>query len=203
MEFQEAPDEISHALAALRAAFPRFKLEAPTVGLYRDKLRRFEPQAVTQAVSSLIETSSKFPSLAELLAACRAQGTSSGPLFRSPLDRTTGEHEQLSVDERWMLDHAKRVLWRADFERRHAKVPPDLIDMDLAAEMVAHGVQITQDGARLRYDVQKILRPHECPTKRPQPQGRDWESIAAVAQKEQRDRMEAQLERNAIRREQA
>lgn len=202
MQFQEMPDSISMSLAKLQAAFPRFKLEAPTARLYRDHLRSYQDEAIERAVVWLIANTEKFPTIKELAAVCREHAAYSQEAQRSLLDPTPEQFEMLTLRERWMIEHAKKVIWRADYERREMRaIPPDLRGMDLNAEMLAHGIQIDQSGTKVRYDKNLIVNPRGCPA--PQPRWddtRSYDQIKADSQAAFLQRIESILERNAIRR---
>lgn len=203
MEFQDMPDEISEALAALRAAFPRFKLEEATVAVYRQHLRPFSGGLVKLAVNRIVAGGKRFPTIAELVAECRQQANSS-PTGEacSALHPTPEEHERLTPRERWIRAHALAVVWAADHERRGMHRPPGLDELHLNAEMVAHGVEIDHTGTRVKYDRARLLEPVGCPCAMPRfDDTRDSRLIQLDARAAFESRMESLLERNAIRRE--
>lgn len=202
LDIQDVPDTISCALARLQARFPRYPLQAPTAAIYRERLKKFSEPAIAEAVEYLIDTATKFPDLTELVAACKLHQNSSRTNGRSLLDPTPEEYEKLSLAERWMVSHAKEVVWRADFERRVRTAPDSFDGMNINAEMIAHGVEIASDGSRVYYDGSLILKPTGCPTKQPRwGDTRDYKTISAEAQRAHRDRVDELLERQAIRRE--
>lgn len=159
---ETSPDTIAECLALLQAANPRFRLSPPTASLFRTRLRLIPEDVLRKATDRWIETRKGFPDLAEFLTECRMHATSSGAPGAS-LDLPSEEFEKLSLFDRWMLAHAKDVLWAAEYERRGSRVPGHLAHLHVNTELIAHGVQISSDGARVRYDARAILRPMGCP----------------------------------------
>lgn len=120
------------------------------------------------------------------------------------LDLSPEAHEKLSGFERRMLAHAKDVLWRADFERRDAQ--PDrsytnLTKLQIETEMDAHGIQISSDRTKVRYDPSRLLNPVGCPLAASfrTHDTRNWQDIAQEARQKESERVEAVLSRNRER----
>lgn len=166
MKFQDVPpanldlpDSNSQAVARLSAAFPKVKLPPGTVMLLREKFEKYPESVVRRAVSTLVDSCRAWPTIAEVVSALKQAESEDGIARGGFLDLSGEAYARLSIPERKMLSHAKDVLWAADYQRRATKAPSALQELDVAQEIVAHGVWIAEDGSKLAYDPRLILRP--------------------------------------------
>ena len=196
MDFQEHNDWISLAIAKLSAAFPRFKVPPGTVMLLRERFAKYTPDVVDRAILTLQDScEGSFPSMAQINRSLRGESQHADVGQVSHLDPSPEAYEALSIQERRALAHAKDVLQRVDFRRRDVTVPSvyhELRALDVEREMEAHGIQISLDRSRVRYDPRRLLRPVDCPMAESLriPQSRDWKAIADEAGARFRERME-------------
>lgn len=166
MQFQEVPDTISLAIGRLSAAFPRFKLAGPTAAILREKMLPYPASVIERAVKALEESEKGFGSSpisamvsALKTAAALPDATNTGHSLRS----AELNFERLSIAERRAYTHAIDVLHAADHARRNVRLPQSLAGLQLNQEMLAHGIQISQNGEKLTYHANKILAPEDCP----------------------------------------
>lgn len=159
MQFQEMPDPFSESLCRLADSFPRDKIAAPSIAIYRDEARKHPIEVVNLAVEDIKRSKSRFPALCDWIASLERNAASAPSSIAGSLHPSAEEYAKLSPKQRQMIAHANDVIWAADFERRQAARPPNLRNMNVAKEILAHGVRITQNGEKVQYDIAKVLNP--------------------------------------------
>lgn len=167
MQFQEVPDSISMSLARLSAACPRAKLPPGTMAILREKMLPYPQAVIERAVKALEESTQGFGRnpVAEMVAALKlaAQGADSGDDASSTLRMAEIRFSELSRPRRLAYTHAVDVLHAAECLRRNVSLPPALANLQINQEMLAHDVQIAQNGEKVRYNAHQVLNPIECP----------------------------------------
>lgn len=71
-------NESKAVLAVLCAAWPRYELTGPTIGLWARQLEHTLPEDALAAAELLVKTDDRFPSLARFIETCRAEARRRG-----------------------------------------------------------------------------------------------------------------------------